>query len=219
MDPDKSCVGQSVIRTDALSKVTGQALYPDDFHFPDTLHMKALFAGRPSAIVRRIDTSTAEAMDDVVAVLTARDLVNNEFGWVTPDQPVLVGIAGTKTPGDRVHFPGDMLALVVAESEAIAEEGVRAIRVDFEDLQPVFNMEEAFSEGSPLVHPENGSNVISHHQIRKGDAAAAFRQADVIVETDYSTPVQEHAYLQPEAGIAYIDEAGRVTVKMECPLR
>src|SRR5450759_653359 len=100
-------IGQSIPRIDALAKVKGEALYPGDINLPGQAYMKILFARRPHAIIRHIDTSKAEALPGVVAVFTARDVPNNEYGLIMPDQPVLCG-PGSNTPyADRVGFVGD----------------------------------------------------------------------------------------------------------------
>lgn len=206
-------IGTSVPRVDAHAKVTGEALYPGDLSMPGMVHMKILFAERPHAIVQRIDTSKAEALPGVLAVFTAKDVPVNEYGLQINDQPVLCG-PGSSIPGaDRVRFVGDQVAMVVAESEALAEKALRLIEVEYEDLPVVTDPRQAMQPGAPLIHPERGdSNICVHYRIRKGDVEAGFAQADVIVEGEYALPPQEHAYLQPEAGLAYIDEEGRVTV-------
>ncbi len=205
-------IGQSAKRIDARSKVTGEALYPGDFNLPGQAYMKILFANRPHAIVRSIDTAQAEALPGVIAVFTARDVPVNEYGLGTMDQPVLCGPGSSKPYTDRVRFVGDQVALVIAESEAIAARGRDLIVVTYEDLPIVTEPDLAMQDDAPLLHPDTGSNTFCHYRIRKGDVEAAFAQADVIVEGDYHTPAQEHAYLQPEAGVAYIDAEGRVTV-------
>lgn len=205
-------VGKSVQRVDALGKVTGEALYPGDINLPNQAYMKILFAHRPHAIVKKIETTQAENLGGVLAVLTAKDVPNNEYGLIMPDQPVLCGPGSNKPYADRVRFIGDQIALVVAETEAIAAEALKLIEVTFEDLPVVSDAIEAMKPGSALVHPERDNNVLQHNRIRKGDVEAAFREAHVIVEGEYSTPIQEHAYLQPEAGIGYIDEEGRIAV-------
>lgn len=207
-----SYLGQSVKRSDARAKVTGEALYPGDINLPNQAYMKILFAERPHAIVRAIDTSQAEALEGVIAVFTAKDVPVNEYGLGVRDQPVLCGPGSSKPYADRVRFVGDQVALVVAETEAIAARGRDLIRVDYEDLPVVTDPRLAMQPDAPLLHPELESNIFTHYQIRKGDVNAAFREADVIVEGEYHTPAQEHAYLQPEAGLGYIDEEGRVTV-------
>ena len=113
---------------------------------------------------------------------------------------------------DRVRFIGDQVALVVAETEEIAAEAVKKIVVDYEDLPVVTNPVDAMQSDAVILHPERGSNVFCHYRIRKGDVEDAFAGADVIVEDNYLTPAQEHAFLQPEAGISYVDAEGRITV-------
>jgi CO/xanthine dehydrogenase Mo-binding subunit len=205
-------LGQSVKRSDALGKVTGQVQYPGDYNLPNQAYMKILFAQRPHAIVRAIDTSQAEALEGVIAVFTAKDVPVNEYGLGVPDQPVLCGPGSGKPYADRVRFVGDQVALVVAESEAIAAKGRDLIRVEYEDLPVITDARAAMQADALLLHPNLESNVFTHYRIRKGDVEAAFQQADVIVEGEYHTPAQEHAYLQPEAGVAYIDEEGRIAI-------
>ncbi len=205
-------IGKSIPRLDVKDKAVGKALYPGDFNLPDQVFMKILFAGRPHAIVKEIDTDAAEAMDGVLAVLTARDVPVNEYGLIDADQPVLCGPGSEKPFTDRVRFVGDQVACVIAETEKIAEQARDKIKVIYEDLPVVTAIEDALAEDTTLLHPERGSNNFCHYQIRKGDVTAAFEQCDVIVEGEYHTPVQEHAYLQPEAGVAYLDEQERITV-------
>jgi CO/xanthine dehydrogenase Mo-binding subunit len=205
-------IGNSSKRIDAASKVSGVAQYPGDFNYPDQLYMKILFAGRPHAIIKSIDTSAAEAIEGIVAVYTAKDVPVNEYGQIFQDQPVLCGPGSGKPYADRVRFVGDQVAVVVAESEKIAAEARDKIVVEFEDLPIVTDIHKAMTTDSELLHPDRGSNVLVHYKIRQGDIDKAFEKADVIVEGDYHTPAQEHAYLQPEAGVSYIDDQGRVTV-------
>jgi len=207
-------VGRSLQRIDALGKVTGETLYPGDIYLPGMLSMKILFAGRPHAIVRRLDTERAKRMPGVVAVFTASDVPVNEYGLILPDQPVLCGPGSAKPYADRVRFVGDQLAVVVAEDEAAAARALREIVVEFEDLPVVADVEAALTAGAPLLFPDRDSNVFCHYRIRKGDTDAAFRAADVVIQREYHTPVQEHAYLQPEAGVSYIDDEGRLTVEV-----
>ena len=207
-------VGQSLRRVDALGKVTGETLFPGDIHLPQALAAKVLFAGRPHAIVRRINTDEAERMPGVLAVFTSRDVPVNEYGLIVPDQPVFCGPGSSKPYADRVRFVGDQVALVVAETEAIAAAALRKIEVDYEDLPAVTDREAALTAGAARLHPERESNVFCHYRIRKGDVDAALRAAEVVIEREYHTPMQEHAYLQPEAGVAYIDDEGRVTVEV-----
>ncbi len=205
-------VGESVRRVDALAKVKGEALFPGDINLPNQAYMKILFAHRPHARVVRLDTSKAEALEGVLAIFTARDVPQNEYGLIMPDQPVLCGPGSSKPFADRVRFVGDQVALVVAESEEIAAQARDLIEVTYEDLPVVTDPLESMRPDAPLLHPDRDSNVLVHYRIRKGDVHNAFAQAEVIVEGEYRTPWQEHAYLQPEAGLGYIDEEGRVAV-------
>jgi len=206
-------VGQSVPRVDALGKVKGEALYSGDLSMPGMLYMKILFAERAFARVKSIDTSKAEAAPGVAAVYTAKDVPVNEYGLQIPDQPVLCGPGAAKPYTDLVRFVGDQVAVVVAETEAQAAAAVKLIEVEYEDLPPLLDPIEAMQPGAPLLHPDRGSdNICVHYRIRKGDIDEGFKRADVIVESEYRTPVQEHAYLQPEAGLTYIDEEGHIAV-------
>lgn len=209
-------IGKSLPRVDARGKVTGEALYSGDLSMPGMLHMKLLFAGRPHARVKQINTSAAEAAPGVVAIYTAKDVPVNEYGLQWRDQPVLCGPnpSPTTKPGtDVVRFVGDQVAAVVAHTEAEAAAAVKLIEVEYEDLPLVDDAEEALKPGAPRVHEEIGdSNICVHYKIRKGDVEEGFAKAAVIVTGEYRTPVQEHAYLQPEAGLAYMDDAGRIAV-------
>ena len=202
-------IGKSLPRIDARGKVTGETLYSGDLSMPGLLHMKMLFAERPHARVKRIDTKAAEAAPDVVAVFTSKDVPVNEYGLQIQDQPVLCGPSPTPPQGvapDIVRFEGDQIAAVVALTETAAATAVKLIQVEYEDLPGVFDPIEGMKPGAPQLHPERAdSNVCVHYKIRKGDIEDAFAKADVIIEGEYKTPYQEHAYLQPEAGLAYID--------------
>jgi CO/xanthine dehydrogenase Mo-binding subunit len=207
-----SLIGQSVPRIDARGKVTGETLFPGDINKAGQAYMKILFAGRPHAVIRTLDTSAAEALPGVIGVFTAKDVPVNEYGLVMPDQPVLCGPGSTKPFADRVRFVGDQVALVVADREDIAAEALKRIQVVYDDLPVVTDVVAAMDEHSTLLHPDKESNVFCHYRIRKGDLEEGFRESSVIIEGEYRTPAQEHAFLQPEAGLAYVDEDGRVVV-------
>jgi CO/xanthine dehydrogenase Mo-binding subunit len=209
-----SAIGKSIQRIDARGKVTGETLFPGDINLPNQAYMKILFTRRPHAIIRSIDTSQADALPGIIAIFTAKDVPVNEYGLIYNDQPVLCGPGSSKPFTDRVRFIGDQVALIVAETEEIAAVGRDLIKVEYEDLLVVTDMLEAMKEDSTLLHPDRGSNTFCHYRIRKGDVEEAFSKADVIVEGEYHSPSQEHAYLQPEAGIGYIDEEGRITVQV-----
>ncbi len=223
-------VGTPAPRIDAYGKVTGQTEYSGDLVMPGMLHAKILFAGRPHARILSLDASEAEALPGVAAIFTAKDVPVNEYGLQINDQPVLCGIPtqpspkfgeigggpgrGEKVDPSIVRFVGDQVAVIVAETEEIAAKARQLIRVEYEDLPVLTDPEEAMQPGAYPIHPElSPSNICVHDKIRKGDVEKGFAQADVIVEGEYRVPMQEHAYLQPEAGLAYVDENGLLTVK------
>jgi CO/xanthine dehydrogenase Mo-binding subunit len=205
-------IGQSVQRVDVLDKVTGEAKYPGDYSFPNQLYMKVLFSARAHAIVKQVDISAASAIPGVVGIYTSKDVPVNEYGLIMPDQPVLCGPGSNKPFTDRVRGFGDQIAIVVAETETIAACARDAIKVTYEDLPIVEDPRESMQAGAILLHPERDSNIFCHYRIRKGDIDQGFASADVVVEGRYNTPMQEHAYLQPEAGVGYLDEDRRITV-------
>lgn len=213
MEREKSiAIGKQVRRIDALGKVTGETPYPGDFEMDGQLWMKIRFSDRAHARILSIDTSEAEALPGVVRILTAKDVPVNEYGLVTKDQPVLCGPGSSKLGADVVRCYMDNVALVVAETEAIAAQAAKLIRIEYEDLPTVFDPEAAMLDGAPQIQPNVDHNIFVHYRIRLGDMAAGWAQADVVIEDEFETGYQEHAYLQPEAGIAYVDEQGRVTV-------
>jgi CO/xanthine dehydrogenase Mo-binding subunit len=197
-------IGASVARPDARDKVTGAARYPADLARPDMLHAKAVFAGRVHARIVRIDTAAARALPGVCAVLTAADVPYNRYGLIDSDQEVLCS--------ERVRYSGDRVALVVATTPEIAAAGAALVAATYEDLPNVTSALDALLPDAPLVHPECGSNVLLHQVIRKGDVERAFADADVVLEETFTTSWQEHAYLQPDAAIAY-HEGGALVVE------
>ncbi len=205
-------IGQSVRRVDAVGKVTGETAYPGDINMDGQLWMKIRFSDRVHARITKIDTSRAEAYPGVVAVYTAKDVPVNEYGLIMPDQPVLCGPDSAKEGADIVRCLADQVAVVVADSEEAAAAAVKLIEIDYEDLPGVFDVFDAMADGAPQLHRHAENNVLVHYRIRYGEIDSAWERADVIVEGEYRTGWQEHAYLQPEAGLGYIDDSGRVTI-------
>src|SRR5215469_16350122 len=200
-----SLIGASVKRPDAFGKVTGAAQYPADLVQPDMLQLHVIFAGRTHARIRSLNIDPALRHPGVVAVFTARDVPYNRYGLVEDDQPALCDT--------EVRFEGDKVALVVAETPATAREAAQLVEIEYEALPAVTEAEAALAPGSPLVHAKRGTNVLLHIPIRKGDTAAAFAAAQVVIEDEFRTSWQEHAFLQPEAGIAYVDEQDRLVIE------
>ena len=201
----ESLIGASLPRPDAALKVTGAARYPADLVQKDMLHLQVVFAKRPHARILSINTDAARRCPGVVAVFTAEDVPYNRYGLIDDDQPVLCE--------SEVRFEGDKVALVVAETPAIAREAAELVEVEYETLPAVTEAEAALAPGSPLVHAGRETNVLLHIPIRKGDTAGAFAAAQVVIEDEFRTSWQEHAFLQPEAGIAYVDERDRVVIE------
>ncbi len=198
-----SVVGKPVQRIDALEKVTGKMVYAGDMRIPGMLYGKYLRSQIPHARVVRIDTSGALSLKGVRSVLTAKDIPGeNRYGLSILDQPALAD--------EKVRYIGDPIALVAAEDEEIAEEALRLIEVEYKELPAVFSPVEALKEGAPKVHEQG--NMVLHFKIRKGDVEKGFEEADVIVENTYNTHRVYHAYLETEAGIGELDEAGNLTI-------
>jgi CO/xanthine dehydrogenase Mo-binding subunit len=204
-------IAKSVDRVDARGKVTGLTHFPGDISPDELLHAKVVFSGQPHARLLSMDLEDALAVPGVVTILTARDVPVNEYGLNIPDQPVLVGLGSTKPRGDVSLWEGDQMAVVIAESEEAAALARSRIKMSWQEL-PVLSDTDTARLDQVILHPEKGSNVLIHYRIRKGDMATGWAAADVVVEGSYFTGYQEHAFLQPEAGVGYIDDEGRVTV-------
>ncbi len=204
---------RSITRVDARAKVTGEALYPGDLTPDNLLHGKVLFSHQPHARMLAMDTSAAEAVPGVVAILTAKDVPVNEYGLIFPDQPVLVGLGSAKIDSDISRWEGDQVAVIIAETELAAAQARDLIEIEWEALPIVTDVREAMKD-AVVLNRYYESNIIQHYKIRKGDMEAGWLAADVVIEGEYELPYQEHAFLQPEAGVGYIDEDGRVTVQI-----
>jgi len=205
-------IGQSINRLDAWGKVIGETLYPGDQNNKDQFWLKVLFAKQAHARVVSIDTTAAEALPGVVLVLTAKDVPVNKYGLQKPDQPVLCGPGSDQPGANVVRFVGDQVAVVVAINEKIATQARDLIEVEYEDLPIVTEPFQAMEPDAPQLHLDCEDNIVTHDKLRQGDTASAWEQCDVIIEGTYRTPHQEHAYLQPEAGTAKIDDEGRISV-------
>jgi len=185
-------VGTSALRIDAAAKVTGEAQYPGDRIPPEALAGHVVFTNQPHARLKRLDVTNAKAMAGVVEIFTAQDVPVNEYGLTLKDQPVFVD--------DVSRWEADHLALVVAETPEQARRAALEIEAEWEPL--------------PLANTIDEGTEYYSLKIRKGDMESGWADSAVIVEATYEFPYQEHAYLQPEAGLAYIDDHGRVTVEV-----
>lgn len=192
---ENGVVGKSVLRVDGKAKVLGQSQYATDLELPGALYLKVLRSEVAHAVVKGIDVSEAMKIPGVVRIFTYVDIPgSNGYGIIIKDQPVLT---------DRVRFIGDAVALVAAETLVAAEQALKAIRLDLEELRPVYDIWSALADNAPSIHDKG--NILSVNHIRKGDAELALKQAEVVVKQRYTTQRVEHAYIETEAGAAYLD--------------
>ncbi|MCY4288374.1 MAG: molybdopterin-dependent oxidoreductase [Aestuariivita sp.] len=200
-----SYIGANVRRLDAPSKVSGRLKYAADIKMYDMLQMQVLRSPFAHATIRSIDTHEAEAMDGVACVITADDVPGNDgFGVFVHDQPIMAR--------GKVRHVGEAVAAVAAEDVLTARRALSKIKVEYEALPGLYDPSEAMKPDAPIIHDYAPDNLIKHIPIRKGDIEKGFAEADIILEDDFSTQQVEHAYLEPEAGIAYVDPDDVVVV-------
>jgi CO/xanthine dehydrogenase Mo-binding subunit len=208
-------IGRSVPRADAVAKVTGAEKYATDHYGEGLLWAGVRRAGVPHGLIRSVDTTAAQALPGVVAVLTGRDVPGtNRQGIVHKDQPVLCT--------DKVRHCGDAVALVIAADRTILKTALSLIRVEIDPLPGVFGIDDALAPGAPLVHEEHpGGNVLLRAEICKGSAAEAFGACDVVIEETFEVPVVSHAFLETENGVAWQELDGQVVlvVSTQAPFR
>jgi CO/xanthine dehydrogenase Mo-binding subunit len=198
-------IGKNVRRIDTPSKVSGRLKYAGDMTMPGMLHVQVLRSPHAHARIVSIDTSVAEAMEGVAAVITSADVPGEDgFGVFVNDQPIMAR--------DKVRYVGEAVAAVAAEDPLIAKRALSSINVVYEPLPAVYDPDEALRAGAPVLHDYAPDNVTKHIPIRVGDVDKGFAESDLVVEETYSTQQIEHAYLEPEAGLAYVDHDGVVTI-------
>lgn len=194
-----SIVGTNYTRVDAEAKVTGRAQYAGDISLPEMLHGKMLRSPYAHAKIISIDTSKAEALPGVKAVITGDDfnagcLGNAEFAKQYADKyPLAKG---------KVRLIGDEVAAVAAIDEATAEEACALIEVVYEELPPLFTPEDAIQDGAPAIHVPGKNNVGMATTLKAGDIDKAFEEADYVDKHEYSTHMIVHGAMEPHAAIA-----------------
>lgn len=182
-------------RNDAAAKVTGRARYTDDLKFHGMLHAVPVYTDFVHARLVRVETAAAAARPGVARVITARDVPGSvTFGQILRDYHMLAD--------DKVRFNGDVVAVVVAEAREQAIAAAPFVTVEAEELPALLDPDEAMKPGAPLVHQGHGSNIVNHHQVRRGDAASALARCDHVIEQEFRTQLVEHAYLEPETAVA-----------------
>jgi xanthine dehydrogenase D subunit len=194
-------IGQSDRRPDGVPKVKGEFEYSSDLWMDGMLWGAILRSPHPRANIWSIDTSAAEDMPGVYAVLTYKDVPGRKvYGMEIPDQPVLAW--------EHVRYQGEPIAIVAADHPETARRALDKIGVDYDVLEPLTDSERAMQEDAPKVHPSG--NVLRHARVRHGDPESAEAQADVVVSGEYEIGMQDQAFLGPESGLAVPDGQGGV---------
>ena len=202
---DPYLLGNPIIYEEAQATVTGRKKYGDDIEIAGLLFGKILWSEYPHAEVLNIDISEAEKSPGVKAVVTARDIPGkNQCGIVIRDQPAIAE--------RKVLHIGDTLASIFAETPELAAAAIKKVKVDYRPLAGIFSPEDAAGQNAPKLH-ENG-NLLKCGSVERGDVEAGFRQCSVVIEETYTTPFIEHAFLEPESGIAIPEPDGTLTLKM-----
>src|SRR6185503_9700855 len=208
---DFSIIGKRVALVDSAGKTTGQGKYTDDLSAPGMLYGKILHSPYPHALIKKVDSSRAEALEGVVCVVTGPD-APNKYG-ILP-----VGHDETALAVEKVRYVGDNVACVVATSEAIAEKALELIEVDFEPLPAWFDPEESMKAEKDWIHPQRPNNIEKDYHHVFGDPDKGFAEADVVMEHRYIAGEVTHAAMEPHATLASFEidsqtgQPGRLTV-------
>src|SRR6185295_13453526 len=215
-------VGTSPIRPDGVPKVTGIAQYGADFTLPGMLWGKILRSPHAHARIRSIDTSKAKKLPGVKAVMTSKDLPDQKFDYLGPERVAVNFWHMTRNimAREKVLYEGHAVAAVAATTQAIAEEALKLIEVDYEVLPHVIDVDEAMKPDAPLLFedmitrgidppPTKPSNISKRIEYKMGDIAAGFSQADKVVELSFRTAPVHQGYIEPHATLARIDADGQ----------
>jgi selenium-dependent xanthine dehydrogenase len=198
-------VGARMVRVDSEEKLLGTGEFVDDMKVPGMLYGAALRAKYPRALVKKIDISAAQACTGVEVVLTAKDVPGERLlGHIVHDWPVMIA------EGEETHYVGDALVVLAATTQETARKALELIRVEYEERTPLLSPEAAMAEGAPLIHPTG--NLLSETIMKRGDVDKAIAEAKHVVTQHYSTPRQEHAFLEPESALAVPTQCGSLTV-------
>ncbi len=214
-DKAAGAVGSSFVRIDAEEKVTGRAVYAEDVQLPRMIYGALVRSPHPHARIKSIDTSEAEKMPGVKAVVTGRDLEMGYYGIDLQDQQMFAL--------DKVRFIGEPVAAVAAQTPDQAREAAGRVRVEYEELPAVFDSEQALGADAPLVHDdvnayqhnwesERKGNLCYQTWVGRGEVEKGFAESDVVIEGTYRTPVAHPGSIEPHSSTAAVDPSGRVTV-------
>ncbi len=200
-------IGKRIVRKDGASKATGELKYMLDKQYADMLYAKILYPPFFRAKIKNIDTSEAEQSEDVVTVVTAKDLPGQKFhGLIFKDHPVICE--------NEVNYKGDVVAVVVAKTEQAAIEARKKIKVIYEELPAILTIEDAMAPDAPVIH--EGGNIGSEFSYQNGDVETVFRTTPHVFEHVFETGYQEHATLETEGGIAVPTKDGGLEIWYGC---
>src|ERR1022692_1721589 len=208
-------VRQPLARHDQAEKIAGTTRYAGDLAFASMLHARLVRPPLPSARIVRRDAAAALAAPEVVCVLFGENVPHNVIRVDVPGQTVEVAALKASMEvlaTDRIRFHGEPVALVVAETEDALAEACELVEIDYEDLPGVFDPDVALTDGAPAVHDQG--NLLGEWNIDTGDVGTAFDAADVVVAGSYETQTVDHAYLEPEAGVAWLDDDGVLNLRV-----
>lgn len=206
-------VGKRVLRQDAYEKVVGGKGFPVNVRLPGMLHAKMLRSPYPHARIVRMDTSRAEQMPGVKAVITPSDVPQIPYNPLFFMPATSAGLTRDMLIlSTTVRFAGQPVAAVAASSAAIAEQALQAIEVDYEELPAVFDMDAAMRDGAPEIHAGVKNNIRDTLSFAAGDIEVGFREADYIFEGTYETSRVHACYMEPRVCVADTDRQGRITI-------
>lgn len=206
-DTGQHNLGVALPRNDVLYKVRGKARYADNISMDNMLHGCYARSTEPHAKIVGIDVNEAKSVPGVISIMTSEDI---------PDDRLLVGTHDDDTPilaKDRVRYVGEPVVAIVAESLDAAREACELVEIEYESLPEIFTPEEALAPGAIEIEDGNPSNIIVEHQHDTGDVDAAFRDADIVLEGTFTTEPIDHCFLEAQAGIAYVDSDGILTLE------
>ena len=208
-------IGSELARHDAFEKVRGRTSYAADYGLPRMLHAMLKRSDIPHGRIIHLDVSAAKAIDGVVDVFTAADVPQNTVWVDVPGQTLEVGALKARSnvlAAEVVRYHGEPVALVAAETEDAALAALDAIEVEYEPLPVVTDPMAALQSDAPQLH--DGGNLLAHWELEEGDVDAALADPELVtVEHAYRTQFIDHAYLEPEAGVAWLDADGVITIR------
>ena len=195
-DDPEGKMGDRIKRIDARDKVLGRAQFTDDIYLDGMIYGKAVRSAYPRARVLSINTEKAKALPGVIAVFTADDIPGvNQIGHIKHDWYTMIPV------GEITRYLGDAIALVAAETQALADQAVKLVEVEYEELPFIDSPQKGLEEGAPFVHIDD--NIQAHEHLIRGDADAAIAASKYKVTRHYETPFTEHAFLEPETAVAF----------------